>query len=251
VTGVTGVTGVAGPLLAVRDLRVRYGPALALDGVSFDVDDGEVVAVVGANGAGKSTLLRTVSGLRAVGQHVEGSIEVAGRAVGRWGAHRVARLGLAHVPEGRGLFPSCTVEDNLLLGAYAHRNDRARWEADLDAVYRRFPLLADRQRRRAGPLTGGEQQVLAIGRALMARPRLLLLDEPSAGLAPKLVSEVFATIRALADEGVTILLVEQLANLALRVAGRAYLLEAGRVTATGSAAALADDPRVRAAFLGV
>jgi branched-chain amino acid transport system ATP-binding protein len=240
----------ASPLLVVHDLRVFYGAAAALRRVSFDVAEGEVVCLVGANGAGKSTTLRTVSGLRELLQTVEGEITFAGRPVHRLPAHRIARLGLAHVPEGRRVFPASTVEENLLLGGYRHRRDRRRLAATLDEVYGRFPRLRERRLQPGGLLSGGEQQLLALGRALMARPRLLLLDEPSLGLAPLLVREVFAAIRALADEGTTILLVEQLATAALRVADRAYVLEAGMVVARGPAAELAQDPQVRAAYLG-
>ncbi|HEX2038344.1 MAG TPA: ABC transporter ATP-binding protein [Acidimicrobiales bacterium] len=236
-------------LLRVRDLRVRYGGATALAGVSFEVDEGEVVSIIGANGAGKTTTLEAVSGVQAVGKRSSGEIELAGARIDRLPAHRIARLGVAHVPEGRRVFPRSTVEENLLLGAYRRRRE-ARLPAELDAVYERFPVLAERRRQSAGLLSGGEQQLLALGRALMARPRLLLLDEPSLGLAPMWVAEVFRIVQALAAEGVTILLVEQLATKALAVADRAYVLEAGVVTRAGAAADLAADPEVRAAYLG-
>ncbi len=238
------------PLLAVRDLRVHYGAAAALRGVSFDVADGEVVALVGANGAGKSTTLRTVSGVSELLKRVEGEVSFDGRRIDRMPAHRVARMGLTHVPEGRRVFAASTVEENLLLGGYPRRRDRAGLAADLNEVYGRFPRLAERRGSPAGHLSGGEQQLLAIGRALMARPRLLLLDEPSLGLAPMLVAEMFRVVESLAAAGTTILLVEQLATQALRVADRAYVLEAGLVVAEGPAAELADDPQVRAAYLG-
>ena len=237
-------------LLEVRDLRVWYGAAPALDGISFDVAEGEVVAIIGANGAGKSTTLKTVSGLPELLKRTEGSITFAGQHVERRPAHRIARMGMAHVPEGRRVFPASTVEENLLLGAHRRRRERTAVARSLDEVYERFPALLERRHRLAGHLSGGEQQMLAIGRGLMARPRFLLLDEPSLGLAPLLVSEVFEIIASMAADGTTILLVEQLANHALRVAQRAYVLEAGAITAQGSADELARDPHVQAAYLG-
>jgi branched-chain amino acid transport system ATP-binding protein len=237
-------------LLRVRSLSVFYGPAQALAGISFDVFEGEVVAIVGSNGAGKSTTLKTVSGLPELLKTVSGEVTFAGRRVERWPAHRIARLGMAHVPEGRRVFPSSTVEENLLLGAYRRRRDRRSLAGDVEAVYGRFPVLGERRRLPAGYLSGGEQQMLAIGRGLMARPRFLLLDEPSLGLAPLLVTEMFGIVTSLAGEGTTILLVEQMANLALEVADRAYLLETGRITVGGPVAEVASDPRVRAAYLG-
>jgi branched-chain amino acid transport system ATP-binding protein len=237
-------------LLSVRDLRVFYGAARALDGISFDVAEGEVVAVIGSNGAGKSTTLRTVSGVPELLKTVRGEITFAGERIERRPAHRVARMGMAHVPEGRRVFPASTVEENLLLGAHRRRRQRAAVVADLDRVYERFPVLRDRRTQPAGYLSGGEQQMLAIGRGLMAAPRFLLLDEPSLGLAPLLVSQVFEIIAGLAAEGTTILLVEQLAHQALRVADRAYVLEAGVLSGGGDAAALAKEAHVRQAYLG-
>ena len=236
-------------LLRVRDLHVRYGGATALAGVSFDVDEGEVVSIIGANGAGKSTTLKAVSGVQEAGKRVAGTIEFAGMHIERAPAYRIARLGVVHVPEGRRVFPRSTVEENLLLGAYRRRR-HADLSAEVAAVCERFPVLGERRGQPAGLLSGGEQQLLALGRALMARPRLLLLDEPSLGLAPLRVAEVFEIVQALAAEGVTILLVEQLATKALAVANRAYVLEAGVVTRTGDAAELAGDPDIRAAYLG-
>ncbi len=236
-------------LLEVHDLRVRYGGATALAGVSLEVAEGEVVSVVGANGAGKTTTLETVSGLREPGMHVSGEIVFAGSRIDRAPTHRVARLGVAHVPEGRRVFARSTVEENLLLGGY-RRGRQADLAAEAAAVYERFAVLGERRRQPAGLLSGGEQQLLALGRALMARPRLLLLDEPSLGLAPMWVAEVFEVVQALAAEGVTILLVEQMATKALAVADRAYVLEAGAVTRSGPAAELARDPGLRAAYLG-
>ena len=236
-------------LLAVRDLHVRYGGATALAGVSFDVEEGEVVSIIGANGAGKTTTLKAVSGVQEPAKGVSGEIEFAGTRIERAPAHRIARLGVVHVPEGRRVFARSTVEENLLLGAYRRRR-HADLAAETAAVYERFPVLGERRSQSAGLLSGGEQQLLALGRALMARPRLLLLDEPSLGLAPMRVTEVFGIVQALAAEGVTILLVEQLATKALAVANRAYVLEAGAVTRAGDAAELAGDPEIRKAYLG-
>ena len=238
------------PLLSVRDLRVFYGAARALDGISFDVNEGEVVAIIGSNGAGKSTTLKTVSGVPELLKTVEGTIVFAGERIEHRSSHRIARMGMAHVPEGRRVFPDSTVEENLLLGAHRRRRDRAAVATDLDGVYDRFPVLRDRRRQQAGLLSGGEQQMLALGRGLMAAPRFLLLDEPSLGLAPLLVTEVFGIIAALAAEGTTILVVEQLANQALRVADRAYVLETGVLSGGGDAATLANDPRIQEAYLG-
>src|SRR5438874_7782793 len=226
-------------MLSVRDLRVFYGAARALGGISFDVAEGEVVAIIGSNGAGKSTTLKTVSGVPELLKTVEGTIEFAGERIDHRASYRIARMGMAHVPEGRRVFPDSSVEENLLLGAHRRRRDRAAVDADLDRVYDRFPVLRERRGQAAGLLSGGEQQMLALGRGLMAGPRFLLLDEPSLGLAPLLVAQVFEIIAGLAAEGTTILLVEQLAHQALRVADRAYVLEAGALRGGGDAAALA------------
>jgi branched-chain amino acid transport system ATP-binding protein len=237
-------------LLKVEDLRVFYGAARALDGVSFHVAEGEVVTIIGPNGAGKSTTLKTVSGISELLKTHTGRITFAGERIDKKSSHHIARMGMAHVPEGRRVFAGSTVEENLLLGAHRRRRDRAGVAADLERTYERFPVLRDRRTQPAGYLSGGEQQMLAIGRGLMAAPRFLLLDEPSLGLAPLLVSQVFQIIADLAAEGTTILLVEQLANQALRVADRAYVLEAGVISGGGDAAALAADPHVREAYLG-
>jgi branched-chain amino acid transport system ATP-binding protein len=237
-------------LLEVRDLKVYYGAARALHGITFEVDEGEVVTIIGGNGAGKSTTLKTLSGLSELLKTVEGEVTFAGKRVEHQPAHRVARMGMAHVPEGRRVFPTSSVEDNLMLGGYCRRKQRRSFGAELDTIYERFPVLGERRHQPAGLLSGGEQQMLAIGRALMARPTFLLLDEPSLGLAPLLVTEVFRIIRQLADEGTTILLVEQMANQALAVADRAYVLESGSITAEGPAAEVREDPRVKAAYLG-
>jgi len=236
------------PVLAVRGLSVRYGAAQALRSVDLDVYAGEVVTVIGGNGAGKSTTLKTISGVSEMLKRVDGSITFDGAEIVRKPAYKIARMGMAHVPEGRRVFPESSVEENLLLGAYSRKDSEV--AADLDAVYGRFPILAQRRGQPAGLMSGGEQQMLAIGRGLMARPTFLLLDEPSLGLAPLVVEQVFAAIRQLKSEGLTILLVEQLATKALAVADRAYILETGSVVMSGAAATLAHDPKVRAAYLG-
>ena len=237
-------------LLNVEDLRVFYGAARALDGISFHVAEGEVVTIIGSNGAGKSTTLKTVSGVPELLKSVSGHITFAGERIEKRSSHRIARMGIAHVPEGRRVFAGSTVEDNLLLGAYRRRRLRSAVNADLERVYERFPVLKERRGQPAGYLSGGEQQMLAIGRGLMASPRFLLLDEPSLGLAPLLVSQVFDIIAGLAADGTTILLVEQLAHQALRVADRAYVLEAGVISGGGDASAMAADPHIREAYLG-
>jgi branched-chain amino acid transport system ATP-binding protein len=239
-------------LLEVSGLNVRYGAAEAVHDVSLHVDAGEVVTIIGSNGAGKTTTLRALTSMLVPGMHVAGSIHFEGKQVVGMSSHKVASLGLVHVPEGRRVFPSASVEDNLLLGAYRLRrgqrnDDRA---AALARIYEMFPVLATRRGQYAGFLSGGEQQQLAIGRALMAQPKLLVLDEPSLGLAPRLVSEMFKTIHALAETGTTILLVEQMARQALKVADRAYALSAGRIVREGPAADLVDDKQVRKAYLG-
>ncbi|MBI3636703.1 MAG: ABC transporter ATP-binding protein [Candidatus Rokubacteria bacterium] len=234
----------AEPLLDVRDLVVSYGKIRALRGVSLTVKSGEVVALLGSNGAGKSTLLRTVAGVL----HPDaGAVRFAGAEVTRWPVHRVARSGLRLVPEGRGLLARMSVHENLMMGLYTRTDDGG---ADLEAVLNRFPVLRARRRQIASTLSGGEQQMLAIARALVGRPRLLMLDEPSLGLAPLVVAEVFAVIAMLKREGATILLVEQNARKALAVADRAYILEAGAVTLAGPAAELAAGEEVQRAYLG-
>jgi branched-chain amino acid transport system ATP-binding protein len=234
-------------LLEVSGLRVSYGAVAAIRGVSLSVGGGEVVALLGANGAGKSTLLRTVSGLA---RPRAGSITLGGEAIHRLPPARIVRLGIAHCPEGRRVFGSLTVAENLRLGAAA-RADRTGVAADRDRIYAMFPILAERMTQPAGTLSGGEQQMLAMGRALMARPRVLLLDEPSLGLAPLLVRQIFRTLAELKAEGVTMLLVEQNINLALDLADRAYVLRTGEISLAGSAADLkADYESVAAAYLG-
>jgi len=230
-------------MLKVTELGARYGRVPALHGVSLHVDAGELVAIVGANGAGKTTLMRTLSGVHPASG---GRIDFQGAEITRENPRARVMRGIVQVPEGRQVFGALSVQDNLLLGAFA------RGGADrIDAVWAMFPVLADKRREAAGTLSGGQQQMLAIGRALMADPRLLLLDEPSMGLAPRLVAEIFGHVAALRDHGTTILLVDQNARAALAVATRAYVMEAGRVVAEGEAAALARDPQVREAYLGI
>ena len=223
-----------------------YGPVKALNGVSFTVPGGAVVALLGANGAGKTTTLRTISGLTPAR---DGSIALDGTRIEHWGPERVVGGGISLVPQGRLLFPQLTVAENLELGAYLRRDNRA-VRQDLELAYDRFPVLWQKRGQEAGTLSGGQQQMVAIARALMSRPRLLMLDEPSLGLAPMIVAEIFRTVAAIRDAGTAILLVEQNANMALRIADTGYVLEGGRVTISGSAAELLSDPRVQQAYLG-
>jgi branched-chain amino acid transport system ATP-binding protein len=236
----------AAPLLRIDDLSIRYGHVQALEHVSLEVRAGEVVTLIGANGAGKSTALRSIS--RIVPIH-RGTIAFESRDISGARPSEVVRLGIAQVPEGRRVLARQSVLDNLMLGAYT-RTDAAEIRADVDRQFARFPRLAERRHQLAGTLSGGEQQMLAIARALMSRPRLLLLDEPSLGLAPLIVRGIFEIIRDLHEAGVTILLVEQNARLALQIADRAYVLEAGRLTIAGPSAELLSDERVRRAYLG-
>jgi branched-chain amino acid transport system ATP-binding protein len=231
--------------LGVSDLSVAYGAAVVLHGVSLEVRAGEIVTVIGANGAGKTTLLKTVAGVL---RPASGRITVAGQPIGGRPSWEVARRGVALVPEGRGIFGDQTVRDNLLLGALARRHGAT--AGDLERALGHFPALRERLDRPAGGLSGGQQQMLAVARGLMARPRFLLLDEPSLGLAPILVREIFAVIARLRDDGVSILLVEQMAAQALALADRAYVLERGRVTLAGPAAEIRADPGVVRAYLG-
>ncbi|MEA4882563.1 MAG: ABC transporter ATP-binding protein [Clostridia bacterium] len=243
-------------LLSVNDLNVSYGAIHAIKGVSFDVDRGEIVTLIGANGAGKSTILRTVSGLI---RPTSGSIAFTSTKASSRNesmvnlaavpAHKIVSLGISHVPEGRRIFANLSVLDNLQLGAYA-RNDKAGIAADLAWAFELFPRLLERSGQIAGTLSGGEQQMLATARGLMSRPDLLLLDEPSMGLAPLLVREIFDTIVKIRESGATVLLVEQNANMALSIADRAYVLETGRVILSGAARELAQDEKVRQAYLG-
>lgn len=231
-------------LLEVDDIHVFYGQVEALKGVSLQVDQGEIVALIGANGAGKTTTLKTLSGLRPVRR---GRVRFDGRDITGLAGHRRVGLGLCQAPEGRGIFPGMTVVENLEMGAYDRKGPL---QEDFDRVYGLFPRLAERQKQYGGTLSGGEQQMLAIGRALMARPRVLLLDEPSMGLAPKLVTQIFSIIKEINGQGTTILVVEQNAVQALSLAHRAYVLELGRVTRSAPARDLLEDQSVRAAYLG-
>ena len=233
-------------LLAINNLSVAYGGIKAVKGISLTVEDGELVTLIGANGAGKTTTLNTLGGLLTP---AGGSMQYAGHDLVKLPAHDRVRQGLALVPEGRGVFARLTVAENLLMGAY-HRHDRAGIAADLQKSYGLFPRLKEREHQLAGTLSGGEQQMLAIGRALMSRPRLLLLDEPSMGLAPLMVEKIFGIIRTINADGVAILLIEQNARLALAAANRAYVMESGAITLSGPAAELAADERVKAAYLG-
>lgn len=233
-------------MLRIKDVVTHYGHIAALKGVTIDVDEGQIVTLIGANGAGKTTLLRTVSGLL---RPTRGSIEFAGRPLTTLSPENIVELGIAHVPEGRRVFPRMSVLENLELGAYI-RKDPAGVRADMQYVFQLFPRLAERRRQIAGTMSGGEQQMLAIGRALMARPRLLLLDEPSMGLAPLIVEDIFSIIKEINAEGTTILLVEQNANLALTVADKGYVLETGTIVLSDSADALLQNEKVRVAYLG-
>ena len=233
-------------MLEIEDLHVSYGNIQALRGISLHVDEGELVTIVGSNGAGKSTTLLTISGIM---RPRSGTLRFDGQDLSRAAPHDIVRRGISHCPEGRLIFGRLTVTENLILGAY-NRRDREAIQRDLVRVHELFPVLAERRNQAAGTLSGGEQQMLAIGRALMSQPRMLLLDEPSLGLAPMLVDRIFTVIQQLRQQGVTILLVEQNAYQALRVADRAYVLETGKIRLEGPAADLADDPMVRAAYLG-
>jgi len=233
-------------LLELKNLSVNYGGIQALQNINLTVNAGEVVSLIGANGAGKSTALRAISKIVNLRQ---GQITYSGRDITRRQAHEVVKLGIAHSPEGRRVLAQQTVLTNLELGAYV-RSDTKTIKADLERQFEIFPRLAERRSQLAGTLSGGEQQMLAIARALMSRPKLLLLDEPSLGLAPAVVKEIFATIQNLRATGVTILLVEQNANLALQIADRGYVLEAGTITLAGIASDLLNDERVRSAYLG-
>jgi branched-chain amino acid transport system ATP-binding protein len=232
-------------LLDVQALNVAYGGINAVKGIDFSVDAGEMVALIGANGAGKTTTLKAICGLL----HHGGTVRLRGENVSNLPAHELVERGLALVPEGRGVFGRLTVRENLQMGAYA-RKDKAAIRADLERIYAMFPRLAERRNQTGGTLSGGEQQILAIGRALMSRPSLLLLDEPSMGLAPLMVEKIFDTVRMVSREGVTVLLVEQNAKLALEASHRGYVMESGLITLADGSGALLDNPLVRKAYLG-
>lgn len=233
-------------MLKVDNIAAGYGDIIALKGVSIEVSEGEIVAVLGANGAGKSTLLKAISGLV---RPRSGRIVFEGQRIDQQKAFRIARMGITQCPEGRRLFANLTVRENLQMGAY-YRRDVVEIEADIDRMGSIFPTLSLRWKQKAGTLSGGEQQMLAVARALMARPRLLLLDEPSLGLAPILIEEIFRTLTRVRDEGVTILIVEQNAHIALEIADRGYVLETGEVSLGGEAGALLEDKRIVEAYLG-
>jgi branched-chain amino acid transport system ATP-binding protein len=234
------------PVLEVRDLRVSYGAIEAVKGISFAVEEGQIVTLIGSNGAGKTTVLRTISGLLTP---TSGSVRLLGERIDRVPAHRVLARGLAHSPEGRRIFPSMTIRENLDLGAHIRR-DAAEIETDVARVYDLFPVLGERFNQKAGTLSGGEQQMLAMGRALMSRPKVLMLDEPSMGLSPIMTQKIFDTVRSLREQGTTILLVEQNALIALSLADRAYVIETGRIVLAGTGHELLVDDRVRKAYLG-
>lgn len=233
-------------MFEIKDLNVHFGGIHAIKGISLRVEAGEIVTLIGANGAGKTTTLRTASGLKAP---TTGSVLLEGNDITKVSAQQRVNLGMSHVPEGRRVFAQMTVLENLELGAFL-RKDRGNLAADLDTVYSRFPVLADRRKQLAGTLSGGEQQMLAMGRALMARPKLLLLDEPSMGLAPLLVQEIFDIVRNINAAGTTILLVEQNANMALQVADRAYVMETGVIVTSGAADELSQTEDIKRAYLG-
>ena len=233
-------------MLEVKDLQVYYGVIQALKGISFHVNQGEVIALIGANGAGKTTTLQTLTGILSP---KSGSIVFEGKDLTRTPAHKIVEMGMAHVPEGRRVFADMSVYENLLLGAYT-RKDKAEIAESLASVYKRFPRLEERKGQRAGTLSGGEQQMLAMGRALMSRPRIILMDEPSMGLSPIFVNEIFDIIREVSESGTTVLLVEQNAKKALSIADRAYVLETGSITLDGKAEDLLNDEAVQKAYLG-
>ena len=231
-------------MLEIKDLHVNYGAVHALNGVSMTVNDGEIVSLIGANGAGKTTTLRTITGLE---KAASGSITFDGHDLRKTEPSKIITLKLAHVPEGRHIFPQMTVEENLEMGAFTDPADMAKTMAD---VYERFPRLKERKRQLAGTLSGGEQQMLAVGRALMSRPKLMMLDEPSLGLAPLVVQDIFSIIREINRQGVTVLLVEQNAEMALQVADRAYVLESGKIALSGTGHELAESDSIKKAYLG-
>ena len=233
-------------LLEIKDLEVNYGVIKAIKGVSFNVNEGEIIALIGANGAGKTTILHTITGLI---QAKKGSIVFDGKELTKTPPHKIVSMGMAHVPEGRRIFQQLSVLENLKLGAYT-RKDKSEIASTLKMVYERFPRLEERKNQVAGTLSGGEQQMLAMGRALMSKPRIILMDEPSMGLSPLLVSEIFDIIKVINESGTTVLLVEQNAKKALSIADRAYVLETGNITLSGDAKDLVNDESVKKAYLG-
>ena len=233
-------------MLEVKDLEVYYGVIQAIKGVSFEVNQGEVIALIGANGAGKTTILHTVTGLLSP---KKGQVFFEGKDITKVPAHKIVSMGMAHVPEGRRVFAELSVYENLKMGAYT-RKDKSELEESLENVYRRFPRLEERKNQMAGTLSGGEQQMLAMGRALMSKPKIILMDEPSMGLSPILVNEIFDIIQAVSESGTTVLLVEQNAKKALAIADRAYVLETGNIVLEGKAKDLLEDDSIKKAYLG-
>ena len=233
-------------MLEIKDLEVFYGVIQAIKGVSFEVNEGEVIALIGANGAGKTTILHTITGLI---QAKSGHVFFEGQEITKLPGHKIVSRGIAHVPEGRRVFADLTVLENLKLGAYT-RKDKKEIEASMEMIYKRFPRLKERRSQLAGTLSGGEQQMLAMGRALMSRPKIILMDEPSMGLSPIFVNEIFDIIQEVSQSGTTVLLVEQNAKKALSIADRAYVLETGKITLSGDAKELMNDESVRKAYLG-
>ncbi|WP_295857173.1 ABC transporter ATP-binding protein [uncultured Xylophilus sp.] len=233
-------------LLQVRGLKVAYGGIRAVKGIDFEVREGELVSLIGSNGAGKTTTMKAITGTLPL---LDGSVEYLGRSIAGQGAWDLVRQGLAMVPEGRGVFAHMTITENLQMGAYT-RTDRAGIASDIDRMFGLFPRLKERRNQLAGTMSGGEQQMLAMGRALMSRPRVLLLDEPSMGLSPIMVDKIFEVVRDVSADGMTVLLVEQNASRALQIADRAYVMESGTITMAGEPRAMLDDPKVRAAYLG-
>ena len=233
-------------MLEIKDLEVYYGVIQAIKGISFEVNQGEVIALIGANGAGKTTTLHTITGLISP---KKGSVVFEGKDITKVPAHKIVSMGMAHVPEGRRVFAELSVYENLKMGAYT-RSDKNEIEESLANVYKRFPRLEERKNQMAGTLSGGEQQMLAMGRALMSRPKIILMDEPSMGLSPILVNEIFDIIHSVSESGTTVLLVEQNAKKALAIADRAYVLETGRITMSGNAKDLLEDDSIKKAYLG-
>jgi branched-chain amino acid transport system ATP-binding protein len=233
-------------MLEIKDLEVHYGMIQAIKGISFEVNEGEVIALIGANGAGKTTILHTITGLLSPSK---GSVTFEGQNITKIPAHKIVSLGMAHVPEGLRVFAQLSVYQNLKMGAYT-RSDKNEIEETLETVYRRFPRLEERKNQMAGTLSGGEQQMLAMGRALMSKPRIILMDEPSMGLSPILVNEIFDIIQSVSASGTTVLLVEQNAKKALAIADRAYVLETGKIVMSGEADQLMHDESIRKAYLG-
>lgn len=233
-------------MLEIKDLEVYYGMIQAIKGVSFDVNEGEVIALIGANGAGKTTILHTITGLI---NAQKGSVWFEGKDITKVPAHKIVSMGMAHVPEGRRVFANLTVLQNLKMGAYT-RKDKTETEQTLDSIYKRFPRLMERQNQLAGTLSGGEQQMLAMGRALMSHPKIILMDEPSMGLSPIFVNEIFDIIKSVSASGTTVLLVEQNAKKALSIADRAYVLETGKIVLSGKASDLLNNDSIKKAYLG-